>query len=243
MKLSLFQEFGWMTRGLSAWMAPNQYIIIDQDGETVLGNGFSFTKVEDGALTSMSAMTVPKLTWAPVTLTKIRWVRREAPGTHEEVDGGLRAYTHGSRPAFPSVALEWDMVSSDPETNPGLHNWNVVFVKYCDGNFWSGATMDTEEMHDLRLHFRGKFIQEAIMRDLTDFMGLDKGEELVFAGCSAGAMIAYLQVDYWAASGLIPPSIRKVRVMASAVGRRSGGGTCRGRLVFPTLWRKKSLLR
>ncbi|EKU21939.1 pectinacetylesterase family protein, partial [Nannochloropsis gaditana CCMP526] len=101
------------------------------------------------------------------------------------------------------------MVSSDPETNPGLHNWNVVFVKYCDGNFWSGATMDTEEMHDLRLHFRGKFIQEAIMRDLTDFMGLDKGEELVFAGCSAGAMIAYLQVDYWAASGLIPPSIRK----------------------------------
>jgi hypothetical protein len=73
--------------------------------------------------------------------------------------------------------------------------------------------------------------------------GLDKGEELVFAGCSAGAMIAYLQVDYWAASGLIPPSVRKVGVMASAVGRRSGGGTCRGRLVFPMLWRKKSLLR
>jgi len=39
-------------------------------------------------------------------------------------------------------------------------------------------------------------------------------------------MIAYLQVDYWAASNLLPPSIRKVRLVGTLVDASSSSSLC-----------------
>lgn len=57
-------------------------------------------------------------------------------------------YTYPPICSYTLTALEWEMLTSNPDVNPLLHNWNVVFVKYCDGHMWSAATMDTDTVRE-----------------------------------------------------------------------------------------------
>ena len=50
--------------------------------------------------------------------------------------------------AYAYAALEWEMLSSNAAVNPSLFNWNVVFVRYCDGGLWSAETMATEQVRE-----------------------------------------------------------------------------------------------
>jgi hypothetical protein len=74
-------------------------------------------------------------------------------------------HTHTHTHTHP--ALEWDMLTSNAAVNPKLHNWNIVFNKYCSGDFWSGDSLRTDTFRGQTLYYRGKYIQEAMMRDLV----------------------------------------------------------------------------
>ena len=65
-------------------------------------------------------------------------------------------------PTTPCTALEWDMLTSDQATNPFLHNWNVVFMKYCDGGFWSAENMATEQVSGWVVGFVERVMWEGI---------------------------------------------------------------------------------
>jgi len=84
-----------------------------------------------------------------------------------------------------------------------MHDWNKVYVLYCDGTTYASSN---EEPFD-GLFFNGKDILEGIADELVngDF-ALGGGvreevafEEVVIGGSSAGGLAVYLHLDWWAA--------------------------------------------
>jgi hypothetical protein len=122
--------------------------------------------------------------------------------------------------------------STDPEANPLLHNWTKVYVRYCDGGYYSGdrnevvpvsasvaigpnsTVISNVEGRSSRgsggsglltfliapplspppppppsaVYFRGRYITEALIADLSSRFGLGNATDIVFSGCSAGAI-------------------------------------------------------
>ena len=74
----------------------------------------------------------------------------------------------------------------------------VVYMKYCDGSSFTGdvdapvAVMGGQK----KIYYRGRRILDALFEDLLGSRGLDTATELLFAGCSAGALTTYLHADY-----------------------------------------------
>ena len=60
--------------------------------------------------------------------------------------------------------------STDQLRNPLLHNWTKVFLRYCDGGYYSGDRMDTlpgiNGTASSPMFFRGRYITEALVTDL-----------------------------------------------------------------------------
>lgn len=80
--------------------------------------------------------------------------------------------------------------STDASVNPQMHNWNAVFLRYCDGGSFSGsnATVTNYGGDPTKpLWFRGKHVLKADMNDLLANRGLAKATDVVVSGCSAGA--------------------------------------------------------
>lgn len=78
-----------------------------------------------------------------------------------------------------------------------MYNWNAVFMKYCDGGSFAGANMTTELYKDTTMHYKGKFILDAMIYDLLDNRGLNEATEVVVGGCSAGGLATFLHCDKW----------------------------------------------
>ena len=79
--------------------------------------------------------------------------------------------------------------STDASVNPQMHNWNAVFLRYCDGGSFSGsnATVTNYGGDPTKpLWFRGKHVLKADMNDLLANRGLAKATDVVVSGCSAG---------------------------------------------------------
>jgi hypothetical protein len=61
--------------------------------------------------------------------------------------------------------------STDQLRNPLLHNWTKVFLRYCDGGYYSGDRMDTlpgiNGTASSPMFFRGRYITEALVTDLN----------------------------------------------------------------------------
>ena len=80
-----------------------------------------------------------------------------------------------------------------------MHNWNMVYMKYCDGGSFSGSNASATAMPDgTRLHFRGKHILEAGISDLLRARGLARATDVVVSGCSAGGLAAFLHCERFA---------------------------------------------
>lgn len=66
----------------------------------------------------------------------------------------------------------WHMVngtrqlSDDPLTNPTLYNWNIVWVKTCDGGSWTGNRQEPDVVEGTALYYRGRKILDAMVDDL-----------------------------------------------------------------------------
>lgn len=57
--------------------------------------------------------------------------------------------------------------SVDPTENPLMHNWNMAYLKYCDGLSFSGLHAEDENPLDgAALYFRGSALRDAMQQEL-----------------------------------------------------------------------------
>lgn len=105
-----------------------------------------------------------------------------------------------------------------------MYNWNVVYVKYCDGGSYAGdisvslhssppedaaaKTIDSNaSLNVLRnttvdptekmstIHFRGKHNRDGTIHHLLHSSGMNAASDIVIGGCSAGALGVFLGLD------------------------------------------------
>jgi len=87
-------------------------------------------------------------------------------------------------------------------SKPDFYNWNKVKVRYCDGSSFTG---DVEQVDPTtKLHYRGARIWQAVMDDLLA-KGMDKAENALMSGCSAGGLTSILHCDRF--YDLLPPGV------------------------------------
>ena len=61
------------------------------------------------------------------------------------------------------------ILSANPWVNPRFHNWNAVYVVYCDGGSFTGwARAPVRVNRTLSLHFHGAKIFDAVIRSTCD---------------------------------------------------------------------------
>jgi hypothetical protein len=92
------------------------------------------------------------------------------------------------------------------KSNPIFYNWNYAFLRYCDGYSFSGKVDDPVQYLDpttnktTLIYMRGHVILKAIISSLVEEKGVDKANEVVVGGCSAGGLATYINCDFWAHS-------------------------------------------
>ena len=87
--------------------------------------------------------------------------------------------------------------SLDPAASPEFAAAVHIYAAYCDGASFSGALLAPHAYNaSLALHFRGRFILDAIIADLAQRHGLARARDVLLKGCSAGGMAVYLHADY-----------------------------------------------
>eukprot|EP00928_Gymnodinium_smaydae_P004994 TRINITY_DN11718_c0_g2_i1.p1 TRINITY_DN11718_c0_g2~~TRINITY_DN11718_c0_g2_i1.p1 ORF type:complete len:415 (-),score=66.56 TRINITY_DN11718_c0_g2_i1:105-1349(-) len=88
--------------------------------------------------------------------------------------------------------------SMDPNVNPLMHNWNAVFIRYCDGASLSGDKETPANVSGNLLHYRGRAILDAEIKSLLYDRGMKQATDVVVSGCSAGGLATFLHCDHWA---------------------------------------------
>ena len=98
--------------------------------------------------------------------------------------------------------------SSDPTINPLHHNWNKVYVGYCDGASYLGSNnapvkvpqklVDSGNPHVDRIYLRGRYILDGVYDTLLNSYNMSAASTVAIVGSSAGGLTVYLQVDYLA---------------------------------------------
>ena len=95
--------------------------------------------------------------------------------------------------------------------------FNIVYMKYCDGGSFTGdvdAPVVVTTQNNATIYYRGRRILDALFDELLTSRGLDKATELLFAGCSAGALTTYVHADY--VSALMKKSVPACATVALA---------------------------
>jgi len=88
------------------------------------------------------------------------------------------------------------ITTDDCDTNPTFCEYNLVYLKYCDGNSFSGNRDTTVAVDDQTLHFKGHGILDAVLTDLFATETIKDATDVLLTGCSAGGLSAYLHSDY-----------------------------------------------
>lgn len=95
---------------------------------------------------------------------------------------------------FKGVANGIPRLSTNEQFNPAFHDWNHVFVRYCDGASFSGLREDPL-LTSPPLYSRGNFILQAVIRDLKSPGALfSDATDVVVGGSSAGGLSTFLHV-------------------------------------------------
>jgi len=82
-----------------------------------------------------------------------------------------------------------EVFSRDPATTLTWHDWNMVFMRYCDGNSFTGAVSDPYVDGDKPpLYFRGVNNVDAMIRTLLERHGMREATDVIAYGCSSGAI-------------------------------------------------------
>jgi hypothetical protein len=103
-------------------------------------------------------------------------------------------------------------LSADKRVNPMMHDWNHVYLNYCDGGSFSGRNVTPTIYHDCtdekddkscstrELHFKGHYVLEAAMKTLLEKHNMTNAEEVVLSGCGSGGLAVLLHADQWRAA-------------------------------------------
>ena len=81
-------------------------------------------------------------------------------------------------------------MSQDCGLNPQFCTWSFVYMKYCDGDSFSGARDSSVVFQGTTLWFRGHYILESVFDSLNaNVMGaavpFSSATDIVLSGCSA----------------------------------------------------------
>ncbi|KAG6558306.1 hypothetical protein Mapa_000056 [Marchantia paleacea] len=96
-----------------------------------------------------------------------------------------------TREVLPNTGI----LSDNPDVNPDFYNWNVAWIRYCDGSSFLGNREEPVVIsQDLTIYFRGQKIWDAILEDLMG-IGLATAEKALLTGCSAGGLTTILHCD------------------------------------------------
>jgi hypothetical protein len=101
--------------------------------------------------------------------------------------------------------------SRDASLNPLLYHAHLVYVRYCDGAYFSGeraTPLHDESASAPPLFYRGRWITEAVIASLRANHQLERASEIVVSGCSAGAIRVFAHLD--ALASMLPSTARVV---------------------------------
>ncbi|CEM19426.1 unnamed protein product [Vitrella brassicaformis CCMP3155] len=89
----------------------------------------------------------------------------------------------------------------DAKANPLFHDWNYVWIWYCDGSSYSSNLKDKvvytkEDGQPVDLYFKGHGLLVDIFEDLLENQGMNGATDVVISGCSAGGLGVLLNVDW-----------------------------------------------
>ncbi|XP_074558580.1 pectin acetylesterase 7-like [Curcuma longa] len=102
------------------------------------------------------------------------------------------------------------ILGDNQKANPDFYNWNRIKIRYCDGSSFTG---DVEAVDPAtNLHYRGASVWRAIIDDLLA-KGMDKAQNALLSGCSAGGLASILHCDNF--RSLLPASA-KVKCFSDA---------------------------
>lgn len=95
---------------------------------------------------------------------------------------------------------------------PPFDDFTAVYAMYCDGSSWTGNT--SQAVSGTTVYYRGRRLLDAMLEHLLVEEGMNKATELLYGGCSAGGLTAYLHADYVASK---MPTSTRIRAVASAM--------------------------
>jgi hypothetical protein len=103
-------------------------------------------------------------------------------------------------------------------TAPPFDTHTIVYAKYCDGGSFTGAMSNPPiVVGNDTIYFRGRGIFDGLFDDLLGNRGMDQAKELLYAGCSAGGLTAYIHADRVTATMKARAPAAKVVVLADAM--------------------------
>eukprot|EP00747_Dinoflagellata_sp_TGD_P219245 gnl/TRDRNA2_/TRDRNA2_91395_c0_seq1.p1 gnl/TRDRNA2_/TRDRNA2_91395_c0~~gnl/TRDRNA2_/TRDRNA2_91395_c0_seq1.p1 ORF type:complete len:456 (+),score=34.85 gnl/TRDRNA2_/TRDRNA2_91395_c0_seq1:61-1428(+) len=106
----------------------------------------------------------------------------------------------GTTTGLQPIMNQGGIMGDDCTKNPDFCNFNRVHMVYCDGNSFSGNRDEPVIVTGLDgkqkpLYFRGKRIIDATLQTLLT-LGLDRADNVLLTGCSAGGLATFLHTDY-----------------------------------------------
>ncbi|CAI5523687.1 unnamed protein product [Closterium sp. Naga37s-1] len=110
------------------------------------------------------------------------------------------------------------------KVNPGFYNWNLVFVRYCDGASYLGDTNEPVQTNNGLVFFRGRRIFDAVTRYLVSHHGMGAASLVLLSGCSAGGLASLQHCDRLAEILQQSSSQSGTSERAGAEEGRAGGG-------------------
>lgn len=128
------------------------------------------------------------------------YIHHQGGGWCENLDDCLgRSHTGlGSSNGYPNATgLNGGYFDPHPVVNPMMYNWNMVWMRYCDGGSFSGNNETVTTYKSKQLFFRGKRVREAVYDSLIQEYGLGHATDAVISGCSAGGLATFIHTDQW----------------------------------------------
>ena len=124
-------------------------------------------------------------------------------------DGRGHPWLGGSK-AWPSTYTDV-YEGSELFASAAFANYTTVYAAYCDGSSWTGhrdGVVNVTGPGAGPVYYRGRLLLDGLFDHLLA-SGLRNATELLYAGCSAGGLTAYLHADHVAAR------VPNARVLAS----------------------------
>ena len=119
----------------------------------------------------------------------------------------------GSSKAWPSTYND-TYCGGELFATPPFDSYTIIFAMYCDGGSWTGNVSEPVRTGNSTVYYRGRRLLDALLDDLLHVQGMSAATELLYGGCSAGALTVYLHADM--VGRRMPPATR-VRALADAM--------------------------